>query len=51
MARKRHSDEDVLKILREIQLHLASNCSEFCLDITSFPEGLVTEVTLISSLL
>jgi len=24
MARKRHSDEDILKLLREIELHLAS---------------------------
>ena len=24
MARKRHSDEDVLKLLREIEMHLAS---------------------------
>ena len=24
MARKRHSDEEILKILREIELHLAS---------------------------
>mgnify|MGYP001818932498 CR=1 FL=1 len=23
MARKRHSDEDILKLLREIELHLA----------------------------
>ena len=26
MARKRHSDEDVLKLLREIEVHLASGC-------------------------
>jgi putative transposase len=24
MARKRHSDEDILKLLREIEVHLAS---------------------------
>ena len=26
MARKRHSDEDILKLLREIEVHLASGC-------------------------
>lgn len=25
MARKRHSDEDILKLLREIEVRLASN--------------------------
>ena len=30
MARKRHSDEDILKLLREIELHLASGA-----DVTS----------------
>jgi len=24
MARKRHSDEDILKLLREVEVHLAS---------------------------
>jgi len=26
MAWKRHSDEDILKLLREIELHLAGGC-------------------------
>ena len=26
MARKRYSDEDILKLLREIELHIASGC-------------------------
>jgi hypothetical protein len=51
MARKRLSDEDILKILRKIELHLVSNCSKFCLDIFLFPRELVTEVTLISNFL
>ena len=29
MARKRHSDEDILKLLREIELHLTGNMSRY----------------------
>jgi hypothetical protein len=40
MARKRHSDEDILKLLREIEVRLASGS-----DVTSaFRQGSATDV-------
>ncbi len=40
MARKRYSDEDILKLLREIELHLASGTCQAALRIDRIAIGL-----------